>query len=198
MSLSFRARVASCFLLMFAFSSYSSFHARAEPPTNRGPSAQPAPGVAKSAETPDPASELPTIDVLEGLRTGQLAAKAEGTGDGRMTLTLTNRTTRKLRVVLPPGLIASGATGQFGGGMGGMGGGMGMMGGGMGDGRWHGRWHGDGGMGGGMGGMGGGMGMRAVAWDGRRWADDGRRHDARVDGHDDARSAHHVPGRRSR
>ena len=80
---------------------------------------------------------------------------AEGTGDGRMTLSLTNRTNPKLRVVLPPGLIASGATGQFGGGMGGMGGGMGGMGGGM------------GGMGGGMGGMGGGMGG------------DGRRHGRR-------------------
>ena len=71
---------------------------------------------------------------------------AEGTGDGRMTLSLTNRTNRKLRVVLPPGLIASGATGQFGGRAWGMGGGMGMMGGGMGgDGRRHGhdgRWHG--------------------------------------------------------
>ncbi len=71
-----------------------------------------------------------------------------------MTLSLTNRTGRKLRVVLPPGLIVSNATSQFGGmggfggGMGGMmGGGMGMMGGGMGM------------MGGGMGMMGGGMGM---------------------------------------
>jgi hypothetical protein len=94
--------------------------------------------------------QLTEINVLEGLRTGKLAASAEGTGDGKMILTLTNRTKTKLRVVLPPGLIASGATGQFGGGMGmmggGMGGGMGGMGGGM------------GGMGGGMGGMGGGMG----------------------------------------
>ena len=71
---------------------------------------------------------------------------AEGRGDGRMTVSVTNRTKRQLRVVLPPGLIAQGATGQFGG-MGGMGGGMGGMMGGMG-----------GGMGGMMGGMGGGMG----------------------------------------
>ena len=40
-----------------------------------------------------------------------------------MTLSLTNESNRRLNVVLPPGLIASGATGQFGG-MGGMGGGM--------------------------------------------------------------------------
>ena len=89
-----------------------------------------------SAAADDPA----TIDVLQGLRTGRLSATAEGTGDGRMTLSLTNRTNQKLRVVLPPGLIASGATGQFGGMGMGMGGGMGMMGGGMGgDGRRHGR-----------------------------------------------------------
>ena len=41
-----------------------------------------------------------------------------------MTLTVTNKTRRQLRVVLPPGIIAQGATGQFGG-MGGGGGGMG-------------------------------------------------------------------------
>ncbi|WP_406696570.1 hypothetical protein V5E97_36860 [Singulisphaera sp. Ch08] len=95
------------------------------------------------------------VDLLTALRQGDVSVDAEGSGDGRMTLSLTNKTKRKLRVVLPPGLIASGATGQFGGmggmgggmgGMGGMGGGMGGMGGGM------------GGMGGGMGGMGGGMG----------------------------------------
>ena len=112
------------------------------------------------APTPAPAqagaseSEPATVDVLQGLRTGQISAVARGRSDGRITLSLTNKTSAKLRVVLPPGLIVSGTTGQFGGGMGGMGGGMGggMMGGG-----------GMGGMGGGMGGgmrggMGGGMG----------------------------------------
>ena len=62
---------------------------------------------------------------------GAVAVEAEGTGDGRMTIKVTNQTKRRLKVVLPPGLVASGATGQFGG-MGGMGGGMGGMGGGMG------------------------------------------------------------------
>ena len=92
--------------------------------------------------TTNPDENLPTIDVLQGLRTGQLSASAEGRGDGKVTLALTNRSKTKLRVVLPPGLVVSGATGQFGGGMGMMGGGMGGMG---------------GGMMGGMGGMGGGM-----------------------------------------
>ena len=89
---------------------------------------------ADAAKTDD---DPPTIDVLKGIQTGQLSVTAEGTGDGGMTMSLTNRTDSKLRVVLPPGLIVSGITGQFGGGMGGMGGGMG---------------------GGGMGGMGGGGG----------------------------------------
>ena len=105
------------------------------------------------AQSPATESEPTSIDILEGIRTGQLSAAARGRGDGRITLSLTNKTNTKLRVVLPPGLIVSGATGQFGGGMGGMGGGMGGMGGGMG-----GMGGGMGGMGGGMGGMGGGMG----------------------------------------
>src|SRR5262245_1537376 len=88
------------------------------------------------------AEQSPTLDLLKGLRSGELAVKATGTGDGRMTLAITNRSDRPIRVVLPSRLIASGATGQFGGGgFGGMGGGG--FGGGM------------GGMGGGMGGMGG-------------------------------------------
>ena len=52
--------------------------------------------------------------MIEGLRKGQLGASAEGTGDGLMTLHLTNKTGRKLRVVLPPGLVAAGATGLTG------------------------------------------------------------------------------------
>jgi hypothetical protein len=98
--------------------------------------------------------KVPEINLLEAMQQGLVSVRAEGIGDGRMTLSVTNKSRRRLRVVLPPGIIAQGATGQFGG-MGGMGGGMGGMGGGgmggMGGG-------GMGGMGGGMGGMGGGMG----------------------------------------
>ncbi len=83
-------------------------------------------------------SEVPAVSVLEAMRDGKVAVQAEGIGDGRMTVSLTTRTRRQIRVVLPPGIIAQGATGQFGG-MGGMGGGM------------------MGGMGGMIGGMGGGM-----------------------------------------
>jgi len=84
--------------------------------------------------------DLPEINLLDAVRDGLVEVNAEGKGDGRMTMTVTNKTRRQLRVILPPGIIAQGATGQFGG----MGGGGGGMGGGMG--------------GGGMGcGMGGGM-----------------------------------------
>ena len=99
----------------------------------------------KAKETSNkPDDDVPTFNILEAMKKGLVGVQAEGTGDGRMTVSVTNRTNRSLRVVLPPGLVAQGATGQ----MGGMGGGMGGMGGGM----------GGGGMGGGMGGMGGGMG----------------------------------------
>ena len=103
-------------------------------------------GEPTKADTPPPPP--PGVGLLDAMRAGTVSVDAEGRGDGTMTLSVTNLTGRKLKVVLPPGLIASGATGQFGG-MGGMGGGgMGGMGGG-----------GMGGMGGGgMGGMGGGMG----------------------------------------
>jgi hypothetical protein len=111
--------------------------ARADDPATSKP--------ATSKPAAQPAAEEPGINLLDAARSGSVVVEAEGTGDGRMMIKVTNQTNRKLKVVLPPGLVASGATGQMGG-MGGMGGGMGGMGGGM------------GGMGGGMGGMGGGMG----------------------------------------
>ncbi len=122
---------------------------RAETPRSEAPTA---------VATQKPKAEIPKIDLFEGLRARKLAVKAEGTGTGEMTLTISNRTSHALRVVLPPGLVASSATAQMGG-MGGMMGGMGggMMGGGMGGGMM-------GGMGGGMmGGMGGGMGQGSGA-----------------------------------
>ena len=118
-----------------------------------------APSGGKAAESPaEGVADSPAIDLLDALHDGLVSVRAEGIGDGRLTMSLTNRTRRRLRVVLPPGIVAQGATGQMGGMMGGMGGGMGGMGGGM------------GGMGGGMGGgmMGGGtmppmMGMMTLA-----------------------------------
>ncbi|GAC1469159.1 MAG: hypothetical protein NVSMB9_12640 [Isosphaeraceae bacterium] len=100
---------------------------------------------------------VPTYDLLDAAKKGLVTVSAQGLGDGRMSLSVHNKSKSQLRVVLPPGLIVSGASGQFGGmGGGGMGGG-GMGGGGMGGGGMGGGGMGGGGMGGGgMGGMGGG------------------------------------------
>jgi hypothetical protein len=105
------------------------------------------------ADEPGP-DEAPSLGLFDGLRSGALRASAEGTGGDRMTLSVTNRSSRALRVVLPPGLLASGAAGQFGAGaFGGNGfgaggpGGNGFGGGGQ-----------LGGLGGGQGGLGGGQG----------------------------------------
>ncbi len=104
---------------------------------------------------------IPTYNLLEAMNKGLVAVDATGRGDGRMTLSVTNNSNHQLRVVLPPGIIAQGATGQFGGMGGGMGGGGmgggGMGGGGMGGGGMGGGGMGGGGMRGGMGGGGGGM-----------------------------------------
>ena len=91
------------------------------------------------------------IDLLKARQDGLISVQAKGRGDGRMTIAVTNRTRRPLRIVLSPGIIAQSATGQFGG-MGGMGGGMGGV-----------EW---------AGGMGGGMGAAwAAAWAARAaWA----------------------------
>ncbi|WP_422931808.1 hypothetical protein [Singulisphaera sp. PoT] len=97
------------------------------------------------------------VDLFDGVRRGAITVSAEGSGDGQMTLSVTNRSSRSLRVVLPPGLIASGASGQFGGGgFGGAGGGG--VGGGGGGGGFGGGGGGLGGGGGGLGGGGGGVG----------------------------------------
>ena len=82
---------------------------------------------AKQPATDD--ENIPTYNLLEAMSQGLVGVEASGRGDGRMTVSVTNNTKKQLRVVLPPGIIAQGATGQFGG-MGGMGGGMGGMGGG--------------------------------------------------------------------
>ena len=93
------------------------------------------------------ADDPPAVDLVAGTRDGTLASGARGMADGRVLIRVTNKTKRPLDVVLPPGLVAAGATGQFGaGGGGGFGGGGGLGGG------------GGGGMGGGRG-LGGGGGV---------------------------------------
>ena len=51
--------------------------------------------------------ELPTFSLLEAMDKGLVGVEAEGIGDGRMTVSVTNHTKGQLRVVLPPGLVAA-------------------------------------------------------------------------------------------
>src|SRR2546423_1056233 len=75
--------------------------------------------------TSTPAEEGPAVGRVAGGRGGEVAGAAEGPGDGRVTLSVTSRSNRQLRVGVPRGLVAGGAGG--GGGGGGMGGGGGGM-----------------------------------------------------------------------
>src|SRR5438270_1224 len=102
MSSCFRALIASAFLCggWLVLVSPGSVLAQS-------PSSDPAAGSSRATgRGPSRARRARAINVLEGLRSGQIAADAQGLGDGRMELSLTNRTKRQLRVVLPPGLIA--------------------------------------------------------------------------------------------
>ena len=59
--------------------------------------------------------EPPEFNLLNAMQQGLVSVKAEGRGDGRITISVMNRTNRPLRVVLPPGIVAEGASGQMGG-----------------------------------------------------------------------------------
>ena len=104
-------------------------------------------------------SPVPSIDLFEGIRARALSVSASGSGDGRMVLSVKNRRSMPLRVVLPPGLLAVGASGQFGGGGFGGAGGGGFGGAGGGFGGAGGGGFGGGGLGGGGLGGGGGGGL---------------------------------------
>jgi hypothetical protein len=54
--------------------------------------------------------DVPEVNLLDAVRKQLVSVQAEGRGDGRMTLTVTNHSRRQIRVILPPGLIAQGAT----------------------------------------------------------------------------------------
>lgn len=69
-----------------------------------------------------------TVNVLEAGRAGDLNVVAKGQGQDRVHLILHNRSTRRLNVVIPPGLVAASAVGQGAGGGGGRGGGFQSMG----------------------------------------------------------------------
>ncbi|RUL88568.1 hypothetical protein [Tautonia sociabilis] len=66
------------------------------------------------AELPPGAAMLgETIDILRAQRAGDLAVEARGAGSDTVELRLRNTSAKRLHVILPPGLVASAASGQF-------------------------------------------------------------------------------------
>ena len=70
---------------------------------------------AEPAPTGDDATTQ-TVSVLDAKKAGDLKVEARGAGDDRVKITLTNASAKRLKVVLPPGLVASSATAQPRGG----------------------------------------------------------------------------------
>ncbi len=74
-----------------------------------------------TASAPEPSAPpvevtTATVDILEAGRAGDLNVVAKGQGQDRVHLTLHNRSTRRLNVVIPPGLVAASVVGQGAGG----------------------------------------------------------------------------------
>jgi len=69
------------------------------------------------AETDGPAptadaAASETVSVLDARKAGDLAISVRGAGQDRVKMTVKNTTGRRLKVILPPGLVASSAAGQ--------------------------------------------------------------------------------------
>jgi hypothetical protein len=86
-------------------------------------------GAAAAGEPEEPIpgadAQAETVKVLEAEKAGTLAVEVRGQGQDRVRVTLKNNSAKRLNVVLPPGLVASSATGQ--GAAGGAGGGGGFQ-----------------------------------------------------------------------
>ncbi len=89
-------------------------------------------GAAAAGEPEEPIpgndAQAETVKVLDAEKAGTLAVEVRGQGQDRVRVTLKNTSTKRLNVVLPPGLVASSATAQPGGGGAGGGGGFQSMG----------------------------------------------------------------------
>lgn len=88
--------------------------------------------MAGESSEPPPSAEAraETVQVLGAQKAGDLAVDVRGHGQDRVRMTLKNTSARRLRVVLPPGLVAASAAGQAppGGAAGAGGGGLQSMG----------------------------------------------------------------------
>ncbi len=58
-----------------------------------------------------------TVDILKASKTGDLGVAARGQGQDRVRLTIRNRSTKRLNVIVPPGLVAASSVAQGGRGL---------------------------------------------------------------------------------
>jgi len=72
--------------------------------------------IAGEPEEPAPSTASETLRILDAQKGGDLAVVARGNGQERVRLTLKNTSTKRLNVLLPPGLVAASAAGQAPGG----------------------------------------------------------------------------------
>ena len=80
-------------------------------------------------EPAPPADASAAVSVLDARKAGDLAVEVRGAGEAKVKMVLKNTSGKRLKVVVPPGLVASSAAGQGrGGGAGGAGGGFQSMG----------------------------------------------------------------------
>jgi len=59
--------------------------------------------------------ETETVDLLKASKAGDLSVSARGQGQEKVRLTIRNNSSKRLNVVVPPGLVASSAAAQAGG-----------------------------------------------------------------------------------
>lgn len=63
---------------------------------------------------PADAAASETVSVLDALKSGDLTVEVRGAGQDRVKMAVKNTSVRRLKVVIPPGLVASSAAGQGG------------------------------------------------------------------------------------
>jgi hypothetical protein len=89
-------------------------------------------GLARAGEPadplPSPDSAAQVVDLLQAHRDGRIQVVVRGQAADRVKFNIKNNTGKRLRVVIPPGLVASSTPGQGGAGGGGAGGGFQSMG----------------------------------------------------------------------
>ena len=71
----------------------------------------------RAAADPEPSAPpvevaTETVDLLEASKAGDLDVVARGHGQDQVQLTIRNRSTRRLNVIIPPGLVAASTVGQ--------------------------------------------------------------------------------------